>query len=208
MTMDSNVRRPERQPITVEVVTGDAQVEAIKRRMPRPGDLCTQPDAVHPGNTATFTVGHFHQARVDDPRLAIYAGHSREADGLRIGWVLLGAVANITSEHMAPRTVRNLLTNPNAIRALELLAVDQAETHEAAVEALTDPVAVRQIGGLANAAYLQHSDAPQLVEVGVTIYALTRAHRPFANVDADMICTGAPIWIRGATGSGSRGTGR
>lgn len=137
-------------------------------------------------------------ARVDDSRLAFYAGHSHEPDGPRIGWALPGAAANVTSNRMTPQTVRNRLTNPNAIRAVQLLAIDEEETAEAAVEPLADPVAVAQIGQLADVAYLHHDDAPQLVEVGVVVYALTPAARPFAGVDVNMICIGTPMWMRAA----------
>jgi hypothetical protein len=134
----------------------DAQVEQIKQRIPTIADLFgDRPGTVPPLPAATFTDGAFLQAGFEDPRLVLFTGLSHGRQQPRIGWCLLGTAGNVEAGIPAvPRAAAAAVGNRNAVRAMQLLAVDQHETHEAAIEALKDPAAVSEIATLGDAAHV------------------------------------------------------
>ncbi|RNG33516.1 hypothetical protein [Streptomyces botrytidirepellens] len=121
---------------------------------------------------------------------------------MTVGWCLFGASGNVQPGHSTlPYAAREALTDPNAARALQLLAVDHRETEEAAIEALAAPGAVPALVDLAAAAHQDHEgrSVPLRVEVGTEIYAYHPGPVRLGAVIVDVVCVGSPIWIASAT---------
>ncbi|MFD0386433.1 hypothetical protein ACFQ2B_40260, partial [Streptomyces stramineus] len=133
------------------------------------------PTAAH-GEADLYETGGF-----DDPRLVLYTGTSHLPEPeLTVGWCLFGAARNVLPGHPSlPHAAQEALADPNAVRALQLLAVDHRETDEAAVEALANPQTVRTLVSLASAAHQEHQKQPLRVEIGTEIYAYHRGPIPW-----------------------------
>ncbi|MFE6946556.1 hypothetical protein [Streptomyces chartreusis] len=112
-----------------------------------------------------------------DPPLVLYTGISH-LQSVRVGWCLIGAARNIQpGQAVLPPSTEDTLSDPNAVRVLKLLAVDQEESEEAAIEALAVPETVHSLVRFAAAVHQGHEgrSAPIRYDVGTDIYAY---HRP------------------------------
>ncbi|MFI6689692.1 hypothetical protein [Streptomyces sp. NPDC050485] len=180
-------------------VDHNAAIEAIKQRLPSVQQLLADwPAGLPQLPAATYATADLCETRgFDDPRLVLYTGITR-GPSVTVGWCLFGASRNVQPGHSTlPHAAREALTDPNAARALQLLAVDHLETEEAAIEALAAPGAVRPLVGLAAAAHQEHEgrSEPLRVEVGTTIYAYPPGPVHLGTAIADIVCIGSPIWI-------------
>ncbi|MGW1363044.1 hypothetical protein ACWCQP_37250 [Streptomyces chartreusis] len=177
----------------------DAAIEALKQQIPSakrffadwPMATPPLPGAVHADVDMRQTSGF------KDPRLVLYTGISHVAS-VRVGWCLFGAARNIQPGHaVLPPSAEDTLSDPNTVRVLQLLAVGQEETEEAAIEALAVPGTVNSLVRFAAAVHQGHEgrSAPIRYDVGTDIYAY---HRPSATeraFSADVVLIGSPIWI-------------
>ena len=178
----------------------DAKVAAIKAEWPTVAELFEGWPRTGPALPAVTVVnGSFcHVAGFADPRLTLLTGVSQAPDEPRIGWVLFGAAGNLqTPLPSVPRDVVKAVTNPDAVRALQFLAVDTSETDEAAIEALKHRDVVNQLTDLADSAnrHCQRHDASAVLEAGVFIYGIAADRQQFAGEDVDLVCVGTPIWV-------------
>lgn len=176
-----------------------AKIEAVKQQIPSiegllkgwPTAAPRMPNAAH-GEADLYETGGF-----DDPRLVLYTGTTHLSElKLTVGWCLFGASRNVRPGHSSlPHAAQEALADPNAARALQLLAVDHQETDEAAIEALANPRTVRTLVSLASAAHQEHRGQPLQVDVGTEIYAYHPGPVPWGSATADVVCIGSPIWI-------------
>ncbi|MGW1288389.1 hypothetical protein ACWD4N_33090 [Streptomyces sp. NPDC002586] len=185
------------------MVDHDAAIDAAKQQLPSAQQLFAGWPAVLPQlpGAAYADADLYETSGFGDPRLVLYTGISR-GPSLTVGWCLFGASRNVQPGHSTlPHAAREALTDPNAARALQLLAVDHPETDEAAIEALTAPGAVRPLVDLAAAAHQEHQgrSVPLRIEVGTEIYAYHPGPVRLGTVIADVVCIGSPIWIASAT---------
>ncbi|MFE4304873.1 hypothetical protein ACFRR6_02155 [Streptomyces sp. NPDC056891] len=183
--------------------TGDdhqAAIESAKLRIPSleqlfqswPTNRPQMPSVAHTEATLYETRGF------DDPRLVLYTGIS-QLPRLTVGWALFGSARNVHPGHPSlPHTLREALTDPDAARALQFMAVDHQETDEAAAETLSDHRTVRTLAGLASTAHLAHQGQPLRVDVGTEIYAYHSGPFDLGPTTTDVVCIGSPIWITGA----------
>ncbi|KAB7835547.1 hypothetical protein [Streptomyces mobaraensis] len=178
-----------------------AEIEAVKQQIPSlkklfEGWLAStppMPNAVH-SEADLYETGGFA-----DPRLVLYTGTSYLSSGLTVGWCLFGASRNVRPGHCAlPHAAQETLADPNAVRALQLLAVDHRETTEAAIEALANPQTVGTLVSLGAAAHQDHQGQPLHVDVGTEIYAHHPGPLRWGPATADVVCIGSPIWIAAA----------
>ncbi|MGV9836517.1 hypothetical protein ACWDUL_20340 [Nocardia niigatensis] len=79
-----------------------------------------------------------------------------------------------------------------ARRTLQLLAVDQQETEEAASAELADTAVAAEIAQLALSIPAPQDEAVA-VEFGATLHAVLPG-----TGDVDVICLGTPVWLRAA----------
>lgn len=122
---------------------------------------------------------------------------------MTVGWCLFGVARNVTGADRAalPTAAREAIANPDAARALDLLAADNAETDEAAVEALEAPGAALALARLGAEAQSRHRDREPLhTDLGAWIYAAVAGPFGFGGVTADLVCIGSPVWIARKTG--------
>ncbi|CAM5271588.1 hypothetical protein BOQ63_000515 (plasmid) [Streptomyces viridifaciens] len=173
-----------------------ADLAAIKARIPSADQLFSNWPAILPTHAAhaeldLFEIGEFH-----DPRLVLYTGVSQKMP-VTVAWALFGTARNVRPGRTALPAARETLTGPEAVRALQLLAVDNPEADEAAIETLALPGVTRQIAELAadsHRHYEQHA-FPARREVGAYIYAYHGGPIRFGAVTADIVVIGSPIWI-------------
>ncbi|MFD9904029.1 hypothetical protein [Streptomyces sp. NPDC059063] len=179
-----------------------AAIARVKQQLPTAQQLFAGWPTAKPALPATaYTDADLYAVHgFDDPRLMLYCGISRapSASATTMGWCLFGAASNVRTDRPAlPPAVREALADPDAVRALQLMAVDHKETDEAAAEALTSPGAVRAMAAVAVAAYQAHEGRtdPVLSDVGTEIYAVLPGPVQMGTTTADVVCIGSPIWI-------------
>ncbi|OEV12986.1 hypothetical protein [Streptomyces nanshensis] len=178
----------------------DAAIDAAKQQMPSAQELFAGwPAAVPPVPGVVHTdVGLYRTGGFEDPRLVLYTGTTR-LPAVTVGWCLFGAARNVQPGHAPlPRAAREALTDPDMVRALQLLAVGHRETDEAAIETLAIPGVAASLVDLAAAAHQEHEDRTVPVhssEVGTEIYAYHRGPVRLGTHTADVVLIGSPIWI-------------
>ncbi|MGW2109408.1 hypothetical protein [Streptomyces sp. NPDC001948] len=184
-------------------LTGDdhrAAIEAAKEQIPSVEQLFLGWPTTGPqmANAAHAEAELYETSGFDDPRLVLYTGISR-LPHLTVGWALFGSTSNVQPGHPClPHALREALTDPDAARALQFMAVDHQETDEAAAETLSDHRTVRTLVGLASTAHLGHQGQPLRVDVGTEIYAYHPGPFSLGSTTTDIVCVGSPIWIAGA----------
>ncbi|WP_433206713.1 hypothetical protein ACQP1G_20560 [Nocardia sp. CA-107356] len=170
----------------------DAVIDQLVAKLPSAEEFLAGPPTHRPGTpcsvhgTASFAFEGF-----TDPRLLLALGIGR-AGSIRVAWCLWGAAGNRPNPDIAvPVAIPATLSDP-ARRALQLLAVDQNETEEAAASELADINVAREITQLAMTVRGRTPENDSTAaDFGATIHAVLPG-----TGDVDVICLGTPIWIR------------
>ncbi|WP_433716939.1 hypothetical protein ACQP2U_43580 (plasmid) [Nocardia sp. CA-084685] len=169
----------------------DAVIEQLTAKFPSAEEFLAGWSTHGPGTPGPVQgVARFTFEVFDDPRLLLVLGVGW-AGSRRVAWCLWGSASNGPDPDIEVPVAIPATLSDSARRALQLLAVDQDETEEAAAFELADIEVAHQVAELAmSVAGRTPENDYTAADFGATVHAVLPG-----TGDVDVICVGTPMWI-------------